>query len=689
MPTRALEQMFSRPENDGRVMSAWERFQCGREADSSTLRRLIDDSWRRCQQASVNPDRANAPLPMSEDKLHLLRDQCAELLGASTPVMALARDFLTETGTVMVLTDARGTVLNLEGDTSTLGAAENVHLISGADWSEPACGTNAIGTTLEIGQPVQIHSAEHYCEGIKRWSCSATVIRDPLDNSTLGVLDVSGLTTSYSRHALALVVSTAARIEGRLAQSELDIRCSLLEACIERVTDNMSDGVILFDRRGRAIKANGLATQMLTELGRADGRPAGPRLAEITIGGNGVPITLPAWASRDWLEPVMVSGRQVGALLTLPFRQRVRGTAWSVSEPVAASSDRSFERVIGHSAAIQQTISRARHLGKSRVPVLLLGETGVGKEVFARGIHEANADKSAPFVALNCGGLSRELLSSELFGHAEGSFTGAKRGGMIGKIEAADGGTLFLDEIGEMPIDLQPHFLRVLEESEVYRLGENKARKVSFRLIAATHRDLRRQISDGHFRMDLFYRIAVTSINIPPLRERADDIPLLVEHYLKLLSRQHGLESVQVTPGVLELLQHYAWPGNVREFRNVIENMLLTAGSTLITEADLPVELFQTQAGERERMAVNNGRRPRVLTRLEAAERGALYEAIRQCEGNMTAVARHLGIARSTLYLKLERFGLDGVVDELRSSSSGGQVIPGKPPGYFAASFAS
>ncbi|GAI32634.1 unnamed protein product, partial [marine sediment metagenome] len=251
--------------------------------------------------------------------------------------------------------------------------AEKVHLISGANWSEPACGTNAIGTTLEIGQPVQIHSAEHYCEGIKRWSCSATVIRDPLDNSMLGVLDVSGLTKSYSRHTLALVVSTAARIEGRLAQTELDIRCSLLEACIERVTENMRDGVILFDRRGRAIKANGLATQMLTELGRADGRPAGLRLSEFTIGGNGVPITLPAWASRDWLEPVMVSGRQVGALLTLPFRQRVRGTAWSVPEPVAASSDGSFECVIGHSVAIQQTISRARQLGKSRVPVLLLG----------------------------------------------------------------------------------------------------------------------------------------------------------------------------------------------------------------------------------------------------------------------------------------------------------------------------
>lgn len=210
--------------------------------------------------------------------------------------------------------------------------------------------------------------------------------------------------------------------------------------------------------------------------------------------------------------------------------------------------------MIGISAAIRSTVSRARQLAKSRVQVLLTGETGVGKEVFARGIHEAQSDPGAPFVALNCGGFSRELLNSELFGHAEGSFTGSKRGGMIGKIEAANGGTLFLDEIGEMPMDLQPNFLRVLEQGEVYRLGENKPRKVSFRLVAATHRDLRKEIRDDNFRMDLFYRIAVTSIHIPPLRERQEDVPLLFQHYVKQLSKQHGLGVKEVRPGVSERL---------------------------------------------------------------------------------------------------------------------------------------
>jgi transcriptional regulator of acetoin/glycerol metabolism len=663
------EQMFSRPENDRRVMLAWERFQQDPSTDPSSMRSLIDDSWRRCQLASVDPGQAQAPISITGGKLYQLRDQCAELLGASTPVMAQARTFLSETGTVMVLTDTHGTVLSMEGDLRTLGAAENVHLLAGANWSEGASGTNAIGTTLSVGQPVQIHSAEHYCEGIKRWSCSATVIRDSLDGTPLGSIDVSGLTDSYSRHTLALVVSTAARIESRLAQTELDLRYSLLETCVHLMNDQNSDGVILFDRRGRAIKANHQAAEMLIELERNNVGLSGLRLPDIRITGDDQSLVLPKWAQRDHLEPVLVDGKQVGALLTMPNWQRKKGVFVSLSAMPTEDLDTSFERVVGRSAAIRSTVSRARQLAKSRVPVLLTGETGVGKEVFARGIHEAHSNAGGPFVALNCGGFSRELLSSELFGHAEGSFTGAKRGGMIGKIEAANGGTLFLDEIGEMPMDLQPNFLRVLEEGEVYRLGENKPRKVSFRLVAATHRDLRKEIRDGNFRMDLFYRIAVTSIHIPPLRERPEDIPLLFRHYVAQLSRRHGLDVKEALPGVMAALQRYAWPGNVRELRNAVESMLLTASGAVLTEADLPPELLHAACAVAP--APNQGSPDaRGLTRLETAEREALVGAMHQCKGNMTAVARHLGVAKSTVYLKLKRFDLEALVDELRVRSS-------------------
>ncbi len=584
--------------------------------------------------------------------------------------MASARDFLSETGTVMVLTDQSGTILNLEGDMSTRGAAENVHLLSGANWSELACGTNAIGTALEVGQPVQIHSAEHYCAGIKRWSCSATVIRDPYDGSILGVVDVSGLSASYSRHSLALVVATAGRIENRLAKIELGIRYRLLEGCVDRLSGTSADGIIVFDRRGRAIKANGRASAALADLGIGEMAVAPDGLASLSLSwkkGRRAPDERPEWMREEWLEPVIQNGEHIGAVLTLPGRRNVgSGRVSSAVFSCDAAEKGAFERVVGESPALLQAVGRAQQLAKSRVPVLLLGETGVGKDVFARCIHESGATRDAPFVALNCGGFSRELLTSELFGYTEGSFTGARRGGMIGKIEAADGGTLFLDEIGEMPIDLQPHFLRVLEEGEVYRLGENKPRKVNFRLIAATNRDLRKEIQAGRFRMDLFYRVAVTSINIPSLRERAADIPLLGDYYLRRLSLQHGLEPRVLSPGAIELLRQYGWPGNIREFRNVMESMLLTARGHVLTEADLPADLVTTLAGDSP-AALDVQGDERDLTCLENAERDAILRAIKGCRGNMTAVARELGIAKSTVYVKLKRFGLESYVDDLRN----------------------
>jgi transcriptional regulator of acetoin/glycerol metabolism len=669
-------QMFSRPENDHHIMATWERFLRGDESSSDALRRLIDDSWRRCFDASVDPGRHQAPPPLLEHSLHSLRHERGELLTASTPVMALAREFLSETGTVMVLADQSGTILTLEGDPATRGAAENVHLLSGADWSETACGTNAIGTALTIGQPVQIHSAEHYCAGIKRWTCSATVIRDPYDGAILGVIDVSGLNTSYSRHSLALVVTTAGRIENRLAKYEMEVRYRLLEYCMRRLTGDTSDGIVVLDRRGNPVKANEQAAAALAELGAGrEGKPL--ELASLSLGradGDAPPGELPGWICKDWLEPVIDNGQRIGTLLTLPGRRgaasgpatahrAIRGAAVADAD---APGDTGFGQVIGQDPGLRQAMVRARQLARSSVPVLLLGETGVGKDVFARAIHHGGSSKGAPFVAVNCGGLSRELLASELFGYSDGAFTGARRGGMVGKVEAADGGTLFLDEIGEMPLDLQPHFLRVLEEGELYRVGETKPRKVRFRLIAATNRELRQEVEEGRFRMDLFYRVAVTSVRIPALRERAGDIPLLAEHYLARLADRHGVAHGVLLPGAMECLKRYAWPGNIREFRNVMESMLLTSPAGAFSEACLPPEIRAARIAPAAPAA--SGELPRQITSLEHAEREAILRAVHECRGNMAAVARELGIAKSTLYLKLKRFELDALVDGIRSN---------------------
>ena len=282
-------QMFSDPGNDAVVMAAWERFLDGGGGPSDALRGLIDGSWQRCQQHNVDPDKRSAPPPVAEATLASMKLRHSELLQASAPVMACARDFLAETGTVMALADTSSTILTMEGDNPTLGSAESIHLLPGVSWSERICGTNAIGTALAVGQPVQIHSAEHYCAGIKRWTCSATVIRHPQDGEILGVVDVSGLSETYSRHSLALVVTTASRIESRLTMLEMERRYRLLEAALPYWAGG-TDGIVLFDRRGYPIKANENAQAAIAAFGADLDLAAPRRIPALALDGESQPL---------------------------------------------------------------------------------------------------------------------------------------------------------------------------------------------------------------------------------------------------------------------------------------------------------------------------------------------------------------------------------------------------------------
>ena len=663
MPSR---QMFSNPGDEAAVTKAWESFLNGEEPPIGALRLAVDVSWQRCLEAKVDPRRSAGPQPVSEQDLYLLRERQRELLEASAPVMACAHDFLRETGTMMALADNHGTILTMEGDPPTMDSAEIIRLVPGADWSETRCGTNAIGTALAMGEPVQIHSAEHFCAGIKRWTCSATVVRHPADGEIVGVIDVSGLSSTYNRQTLALVVTTASRIESRLGMDDMERRFRLLDHAMGRWSSSARDALVLFDRRGRPIKANEHAQPAIAAAGGQIDLSTARRVPELAAGrlrGAIARGALPPWIRPEWLEPVTVNGESLGTLLVMPLAHAHRTAAArpSTLDRVGAGRDEGFENVLTADAAMRDVIARARQLARSRAPVLLQGETGVGKEEFARGIHGAC---TGPYVALNCGGLSRELLASELFGYADGAFTGARKGGMVGKIEAANGGTLFLDEIGEMPPDMQPHLLRVLEQGEIFRLGENTPRKVTFRLIAATHRDLRQEIAAGRFRMDLFYRIAVTSLRIPPLRERPDDIELLAQHFLARCLREQGLEPATLDPAVTAKLKSYPWPGNVRELRNVIEGAVLTSESGTLTCVNLPAEL-STPAG-------NEGAAPQpadtVVRSIAEGEEALIVNAIAASGGNLTLAARRLNIAKSTLYAKMQRYGLSREAARTRAS---------------------
>ena len=643
------ERRFSEPGNDTAVMAAWERFLDGSGRPDDALRSLVEGSWQRCRDHNVDPDKRSAPPPVGESRLESLRNTHAELLQAGAPVMACARDFLAETGTVMALADTQCTILSMEGDTRTRGSAENIHLLPGVAWSERICGTNAIGTALAVGEPVQIHSAEHYCAGIKRWTCSAMVIRHPSDGEILGVVDVSGLSETYNRQSLALVVTTANRIESRLKMRETELRLRLVESALP-YWNSTTDSVVLFDRRGYPVKANGNAQMALAALG-ADLDLAHPRrIPALALDGD--LSALPVWMRAEWLAPVLEHGEHIGTLLILPLPSIGRSRGRRPGHEDAKAPLPGFGHIVTADAKLAAVIRKAGLLARSKVPVLLLGETGVGKEEFAQGIHQGSPIGDGPFVPVNCGGLSRELLASELFGYAEGAFTGARRGGMVGKIEAADGGTLFLDEIGEMPLDLQPHLLRVLEKGEIYRLGENTPRKVDFRLVAATNRDLRQEVANGRFRMDLYYRVAVTSIRIPALRDRDGDIRVLADLFLGQFAERHAVPLPRIDPQIHERLAGYSWPGNVRELRNVIENMLLVSDGECIGLHDLPPEFDVDATGCGSIAAAASG------GRLSEAEAECIRHAIASTGGNLTEAARQLAIAKSTLYQKLKDYGL-------------------------------
>lgn len=321
-----------------------------------------------------------------------------------------------------------------------------------------------------------------------------------------------------------------------------------------------------------------------------------------------------------------------------------------------------FTGIIGASDDLRKAVEVARRLANVDAPVLIHGETGVGKDLFARAIHEAGPRAEAPFVALNCGGLPRELLASELFGYREGAFTGARRGGMTGKLEAAHGGTLFLDEISEMPLDLQPFLLRALEGQELCRLGDNRSRKVDFRLVAACNRDLRLEARDGRFRSDLYYRISVTTLRVPPLRDRIDDLPIVIEHFASSVADRHGHSVKSFAPDTLAALCRYPWPGNLRELRNVVEAAALLTDGNVVTPKDLP-------------SAVRAAPPPSFPTSvcedigLSKLERDAIAGALEADHGNLTSTARDLGIARSTLYAKVKKYALEALVSHFRVDS--------------------
>ncbi|MGI9449035.1 MAG: sigma-54-dependent Fis family transcriptional regulator [Geminicoccaceae bacterium] len=656
-----LNAAHDRVYDETTTMEAWERFLTGEsEPARLPIRHVIERSWARSASSGVDAYASATPLVADDDQHHHNRHKNRELLVAANKTFEHAADLLQETSAMVVLTDKNGVILDTHGDNRTLDAGDDIKLKPGGNWNEEVVGTNGIGTALSTGQPVFVHAAEHFCEGIKAWTCAGAPIRDPLDRSIVGLIDISGPPEIFRRHNVALAVLAAEKIELALGEQARIERLRLLEACLSSMpVGTGTDGVVVLDRHGRIIHLNEEAKPLRTRIADGFDLSVGSRLVNLDDATSDREIMerLPDALRPAWLKPLQVGGGMSGAVLiyTASGRKLLRETPLSTG--IAVHDRQNLPEIQGDSDRLKLAIAKAKRAAKGRTSVLVEGETGVGKELFAKLIHSVgSSDPKAPFIAFNCGAVSKDLLGAELFGHVAGAFTGAVREGRAGRFELAHGGTLCLDEIGELPLDLQPYLLRVLEEGAVYRLGDGKPRPVNVRLVALTNRNLKQEVEAGRFRRDLYFRISTVALDIPSLRERAGDIDRLIGYFNRMFAAKYSVEMLNLNNEARAALRQYQWPGNVRELRNLIESLILMATERDIGLTDLPADI--RPAGPSSSILEEDTVEITCNTSLEDTERQAIEHAIETGGGNLSLVAKTLKISRSTLYRKMKQYGL-------------------------------
>ena len=641
---------------------------------------LIEQSHLRC--AALGLTRVERPdfEPLMRSDLNLARERNQRLFTHAAPVMELLFEQIVNTDSMIVLTDAQGTILHSVGDDEFLERAGKVALAPGVNWAEQSKGTNAIGTALFEESPTLVHGAEHFIHANSFLTCSAAPIFDPR-GCMLGVLDVTGDQRSYHQHTMGLVRMSARMIENHWLSDDCGNRLRLHFHSRVEFIGTLLEGILVVGADGRIVGANRSALDQLDISSAALRMQSLASLFGTTpaavIDHFRAPLPLPMRLCLPNGRQFHVSARfsaaaravVVGAVADGPAAAAVPAAGDAPAGDAARPSPSAAGVVPGLSALqylktgdpqIEATVHKVQRVLNRDIPLLILGETGTGKELLARAVHQDSNRARQPFVAVNCASIPESLIEAELFGYEDGAFTGARRRGAPGRIVQANGGTLFLDEIGDMPLALQARLLRVLQERCVMPLGGQKAIPVDIAVIGATHRHLRDMIDAGSFREDLYYRLNGLVVRLPALRERSD----LAAVAQRILRAECPQDPPRISPAVMALFEACPWPGNIRQLANVLRTAaVMAADEAQIDEQHLSDDFLEdlrracARAVPMPRARSAAAPRPvapatTALT-LGAAEIELIRQAVDAAGGNISVASRRLGISRNTVYRKL------------------------------------
>ncbi len=643
------------------VYKEWKEMVAGKSINSSSyIPEIILRSWKRSKECGVDPFLKGVAITLKGPDLGALLKNNETLINLCMPFMEILYSHVKGSGFSVVLFDSNAYVLSMIGDEDILKDHHRGGYVVGSCWSEQSLGANACGTIIYEDKPIQICACEHFCRLAHGYSGSGAPIHDP-EGNVIGGINMTGIYEKVTAHTLGAVVAAAQAIDNELRRQKAVEDLKAAYDLQEAVFESSQDAMIAIARDKTVSLVNKRAKRLLNLADEVIGKKFedifpekdnenfvkellyGPPLQDkeynVFRGTECHKFTVSSTLVKSSAKNIQ------GSIVTLSEIKRARKLVTNI---IGAQAKFHFDDIVGRDPAFMTTVELGKRAAATSSNVLLLGESGSGKDIFAQAIHRSSDRQSRPYIALNCGAMPRELITSELFGYEDGAFTGSKKGGNPGKFELASGGTVFLDEIGAMPLELQSVLLRVLEERKITRIGGKTNISVDVRIIAATNQNLREEVSKGNFREDLYFRLNVFTIEMVPLRARKQDIPVLIERIIGRLNDSLGTNIRHVDQRVTEYLMNYEWPGNVRELQNVIERMMNLAAGTELTPDIIPPEIFTSRKPQRDNYYGMS---------LEELERSRIRDMLKS-NYTKAEIARQLKIARSTLYLKMNKYGL-------------------------------